>query len=446
MFSPDGKNALGGGALTSIRNSKMATVTRDFQVMVKPIAAVCNLDCTYCYYLEKKDLYPKAKLFRMADDLLESYISQHIAASPSETISFSWHGGEATLLGLDYFQRIVELQKKYLPAGRSIRNGMQTNGTMLDDEWCRFLATERFAIGLSIDGPRELHDVYRYAKNGKATHSQVIKAYHMLRQHGVQTDVLCVVHNLNVLQPAAVYRFFKDLGVEYLQFLPLIMRDGKGSVTPETVPAEAYGKFLSTIFHEWIRNDIGRIVVQNFDEAARPFFGQEHTLCIWRETCGDVVVVEHNGDFYSCDHFVNREHHLGNVRDTPLAELLERPALREFGSNKRDKLPAYCRKCEVLSLCNGGCPKDRFIKTPDGEEGLNYLCAGLKHYFSYTAPYLLRMGAMWRAQGSLDGFMAQLRKDEAVSAAALPRAGRNDPCPCGSGRKFKRCCLEKLSV
>lgn len=422
----------------------MATASREFQVMVKPIAAVCNLDCTYCYYLEKKDLYPKAKLFRMPDDLLESYIAQHIAASPGNMISFSWHGGEATLLGLDYFRRIVELQRKYLPAGRTIRNGMQTNGTMLDDEWCRFLAQERFAIGLSLDGPRELHDCYRYAKNGKATHRQVLQAYRMLRQHGVQTDVLCVVHNLNVRQPGIVYRFFKDLGVEYLQFLPLIVRDGKGGVTPESVPGDAYGEFLSTIFREWIRNDIGRIVVQNFDEAARPFFGQDHTLCIWRETCGDVVVVEHNGDFYSCDHFVNKAHHLGNVRDTPLVDLLEKPALREFGANKKNKLPKYCRECEVLSLCNGGCPKDRFIKTPDGEEGLNYLCAGLKRYFSYTAPYLKRMGDMWRAKSSLDGLMAQLRAEDAAAAGAtLGKAGRNDPCPCGSGKKFKKCCMAK---
>jgi uncharacterized protein len=418
----------------------MSTATREFQVMVKPIAAVCNLDCKYCYYLEKKELYPHSKLFKMPDDLLERYIAQHIEASPSETITFEWHGGEATLLGLDYFRRIVELQRKYLPAGRSARNGVQTNGTMLDEEWCRFLAAEKFGIGLSIDGPRELHDRYRYAKNGKATHRQVVDAYHMLRRHGIMTDVLCVVHNINVRQPAAVYRFFKELGVEYLQFLPIVNRDGKGGVTPESVPAEAYGEFLSVIFHEWVRNDIGKIVVQNFDEAARPFFGLDHSLCIWRETCGDVVVVEHNGDFYSCDHFVRPEYRLGNLNDTPLVELLEKPEQHEFGRNKRDTLPKYCRECDVLKLCNGGCPKDRFIKTPDGEDGLNYMCAGLKKYFTYTAPYLYRMGEMWRAKGSLDGFMAQLRKDESTTVA---KAGRNDPCPCGSGKKYKRCCLLK---
>lgn len=421
----------------------MATASREFQVMVKPIAAACNLDCSYCYYLEKKDLYPKAKLFRMPDAVLESYIAQHIAACPTETISFSWHGGEATLLGLDYFQRIVELQRKHLPAGRTIRNGMQTNGTLLDEEWCRFLAAERFAIGLSLDGPEALHDCYRYAKNGKATHAQVLQAYRMLREHGVQTDVLCVVHDQNVRQPAAVYRFFKDLGVEYLQFLPLIMRSKDGGFSAETVPAQAYGEFLCAIFHEWIRHDIGRIVIQNFDEAAKPFFGMEHALCIWRETCGDVVVVEHNGDFYSCDHFVDKDHHLGNIAETPLAELLEKPALREFGRNKRDSLPDYCLKCEVLSLCNGGCPKDRLIRTPDGEEGLNYLCAGLKTFFGYTAPFLQRMGALWRANGSLDGLMAQLRQED---VAASRHTGRNDPCPCGSGRKYKKCCLAALSA
>jgi uncharacterized protein len=422
----------------------MATATREFQVMVKPIAAVCNLDCTYCYYLEKKDLYPDSQLFRMADDLLETYIVQHIAACPTELIYFSWHGGEPTALGIDYFRTIVELQRKHQPAGRSIRNGIQTNGTLVDEEWCRFLAAEGFTVGLSLDGPRELHDRYRMSKNGKATHRQVVQAYRLLRQHQVQCDLLCVVHNLNVRQPAAVYRFFKELDAEYLQFLPLIMRRKEGGVSAESVPAEAYGEFLCAIFKEWIRHDIGRIGIQNFDEAARPFLGMEHALCIHRETCGDVVVVEHNGDFYSCDHFVDREHRLGNIRETPLVELLESPAQREFGNKKRDALPAYCRQCEVLSQCNGGCPKDRFIRTPDGEEGLNYLCAGYKQFFNYSRPYLERMGALWRRNAPAEQLMAQLRQEE--STAASPQSGRNDPCPCGSGKKYKKCCLAKLSA
>jgi uncharacterized protein len=421
----------------------MVTATREFQVMVKPIGAVCNLDCGYCYYLEKKDLYPHAGAFRMADDVLESYIVQHIAAAPRESILFSWHGGEPTVLGVDYFRRIVELQRKHRPAGREILNGIQTNGTLLDDEWCRFLAAEKFYVGLSIDGPKELHDHYRVTKGDKATHKQVLQAFRLLQQHRVSCDVLCVVHHLNVRQPTAVYRFFKEIGVEYLQFLPLVRRAADHGVRAESVPAEAYGTFLCTIFSEWIRHDIGRIGVQNFDEAARPFLGMEHALCVSRETCGDVIVVEHNGDVYSCDHFVDREHRLGNIRNTPLVELLEHPELRQFGRDKRDKLPRYCRECEVLALCNGGCPKDRFTLTPDGEAGLNYLCAGLKNFYSYSAPYLQKMAAARQSPESMEQFMQQLRAEDTHAAR---QTRRNDLCPCGSGKKYKKCCLGKMSA
>jgi uncharacterized protein len=435
IIKKSGKSTIG-------KNSAMVTASREFQVMVKPIAAVCNLDCNYCYYLEKKDLYPDSRLFRMPHDLLENYIVQHIAACPTELIYFSWHGGEPTVLGIDYFRTIVELQRKHQPAGRTIRNGIQTNGTLLDEKWCRFLAAEGFTVGLSLDGPREVHDCYRVTKSQKTTHKRVLQAYRLLRQHRIQCDVLCVVHSQNVRQPTAVYRFFKELGVEYLQFLPLVMRSNEGEVSAETVPAEAYGNFLRIIFQEWIRNDIGRIGVQNFDEAARPFLGMKHALCISRETCGDIVVVEHNGDFYSCDHFVDPEHRLGNIRETSLLELLENPALQEFGRKKRDSLPKYCRTCDVRIMCNGGCPKDRLIRTPDGEEGLNYLCVGLKHFFTNSRPYLERIGTQWRAKAPIEMIMSQLREED---AATTPQTGRNDPCPCGSGKKYKKCCLAKLN-
>lgn len=418
----------------------MVTASREFQVMVKPIGAVCNLDCGYCYYLKKNDLYPEARQLRMADDLLESYIVQHIEACPIELIFFSWHGGEPTLLGLDYFRRIVELQRKHRPPGRRILNGIQTNGTLLDEDWCRFLAAEGFYVGISMDGPKELHDGYRVAKNQQTTHKQVLQAYRLLKRHRVHCDMLCVVHNRNVRQPAAVYRFFKEIGVEYLQFLPLVARMENGEVSAATVPAEAYGTFLCTIFKEWIAHDIGRIGVQNFDEAARPFLGMEHALCISRQTCGDAVVVEHNGDFYACDHFVDPEHRLGNIRETRLVELLESPALREFGRRKRDALPAYCRECDVLDLCNGGCPKDRIARTPAGEEGLNHLCAGLRRFFTYSRPYLQRMAAFQRSEEPTEKFMQQVRSED---TEASRQAGRNDLCPCGSGKKYKRCCLGK---
>ncbi len=420
----------------------MPAASRDFQVMVKPIGAICNLDCQYCYYLTKEELYPDTKSFRMTDDILEKYIVQHIEATPGPDISFSWHGGEPTLLGLDYFRKIVSLQQQHKPSNRRIRNGIQTNGTLLDEEWCRFLASEKFSVGLSLDGPQELHDPYRMTKGQKPTHKQVMRAYRLLRQHGITCDVLCVVHAFNVRHPIRVYRFFKEIGVEYLQFLPLVenLRDGKGGVSQLTAPAEAFGAFLCAVFDEWSQQDIGRIMIQIFDEAARPASGLDHSLCIFRETCGDVPVVEHNGDFYSCDHYVEPEYRLGNICETTLTELLEGERQKEFGYAKRETLPRYCRECEVLDMCNGGCPKDRIIKAPDGEPGLNYLCAGYKQFFTHAKPTLQKLAELWRAGKPLEEIMPMA---QAAHARTGPQTGRNQPCPCGSGKKYKRCCLGK---
>ncbi len=404
--------------------------------MVKPVGAACNLDCAYCYYLEKAALYPRRQSLRMPQALLERYIAQHMAAAPAEAILFCWHGGEATLLGIDYFRRIVELQHKHRPPGRQILNNLQTNGTLIDEAWCRFLAAAGFQVGLSIDGPKELHDAYRPTKGGRASHAQVMQAYRLLRRHRVPTDVLCVVHRRNVRQPATVYRFFKEIGVEFLQFLPLVRRQGASGVTAETVPADAYGEFLCRIFAEWAGRDIDRITIQNFHEAERPFLGVEHALCVFRETCGDVVVVERNGDFYCCDHFVDPAHLVGNIADTPLVELLESPAQRAFGRQKKATLPRFCRSCEVLALCNGGCPKDRFIRTPDGEDGLNYLCAGYKRFFASSAPRLQRIAALRRTGAPVARNMELMR---ARAAETARRTGRNEPCPCGSGLKYKQC-------
>ena len=416
----------------------MSGATREFQVMVKPIGAVCNLECQYCYYLKKKDLYPDAGQLRLADELLERYIVQHLEASTSESVLFSWHGGEPTVLGVDYFRRIVALQRKHRPPGREILNGIQTNGTLLDEDWCRFLAEEKFFVGLSLDGPREQHDRYRVDKQDRPTHKSVLQAFRLLQRHGVHCDVLCVVHNHNVRQPTALYRFFKEAGVKFLQFLPLVARGADGGASAESVSAEAYGKFLCTVFDEWIRRDLGRINIQNFDEATRPFLGMEHALCVSSQVCGNIVVLEHNGDVYACDHFVDPAHRLGNIRDTPLAELLQSPALLEFGRNKRDRLPRYCRQCPVLALCNGGCPKDRIARTPEGEEGLNYLCRGLKGFYTHSSPYLQKLAWHRRSGEPLENFMRSL---QTTAVRAAPLASRNDPCPCGSGRKYKKCCL-----
>lgn len=378
----------------------MAKTSRIFQVFVKPNGSICNLDCHYCYYLKTKHLYSKTGVFPMPDIILEEYIVQHIEACLEPVIRFSWHGGEPTVLGLDYFRKIASLQRKHQPINRRIANGIQTNGTLLDDEWCRFLAEEGFAVGLSLDGPRELHDRYRLTKGGKPTFEQTIRGYELLQQYRINTDILCVVNAHNVRFPDRVYRFFKQINAPYVSFLPLVepQPDTKRGVSSRTVPVEAFGAFLCTIFDEWLSRDIGRIKIQIFEEAARTAFGQDHSLCIFRETCGDIPVIEHNGDFFSCDHFVNAGHCLGNIIETPLAELLESPTQKAFGQAKLDTLPLCCRACEVRTMCNGECPKNRFLRTPEGEEGLNYLCAAYKLFFTHLRPFVAEVAAQWHRQ------------------------------------------------
>jgi uncharacterized protein len=378
----------------------MNKVSRDFQVFVKPAGPICNLVCDYCYYLKKDELYPKGEPFRMPEILLEEYIVQHIEASSEPLIRFSWHGGEPTILGLDYYRKIVALQRKHRPPSQRIMNGMQTNGTLLDEEWCRFLADEGFYIGLSLDGPRKMHDRHRRDKGRNPTHGLTMRGYELLRRHHVNTDILCVVNVHNVRYPSEVYRFFKQIGADYVSFLPMVEPQAgrEGGVSPLTVPAASWGDFLCAIFDEWVSQDIGKIKVQIFEEAARTAFGQEHSLCIFRPTCGDIPVVEHNGDFYSCDHFVDDRHRIGNIIETPLIDLLESPKQRAFGRAKWDALPRYCRECEVREMCYGECPKNRFIRTPDGETGLNYLCAGYKRFFTHCRPFIAEVAAEWRRQ------------------------------------------------
>jgi uncharacterized protein len=420
----------------------MVKASREFQVFAKPVGSICNLDCHYCYYLKNRDLYPKDELFRMPDSILEEYIVQHIAASPGPVIHFSWHGGEPILLGRDYFRKIVALQHKHQPRNQRITNGIQTNGTLLDEDWCRFLAAEGFAVGLSLDGPEEMHDRFRVTKDQNPTHKDGMRGYRLLLQHRIPCDILCVVHAENVQHPTEVYRFFKQIKASYIGFLPLVepKPDGEGGgVSHRTVPPEALGHFLCTIFDEWKSQDIERVKVQIFEEAARTAFGQEHALCIFRKTCGGVPVVEHNGDFFSCDHFVDTEHRLGNLREIPFVDLLESPAQTAFGQAKWDTLPRDCQACEVLDMCHGGCPKDRILRAPDGEAGLNYLCAGYKRFFTHCQPFVAELSALWRRQ-----FLErQTQPAEPAAARTISKTGRNDPCPCGSGRKYKKCCLGK---
>jgi len=373
----------------------MGKASRGFQVFVKPTGSLCNLRCRYCYYIDKDQLYPEDESFRMSENLLEDYILQHIEASPDDIVTFFWHGGEPTLLGLDYFRRIVELQRRHRPPNKRIINGIQTNGTLLDDDWCSFFAKEGFAVGLSLDGPKEMHDQFRLTKARNPTFMQTMRGYRLLQKHGVYTDILCVVNAHNVQHPLDVYRFFKQINAKYITFLPCVDPVPGSELS---VPSEAWGEFLCTIFDDWVEKDIGEVKVQVFEEALRTAFNQEHSLCIFRPTCGDIPVMEHNGDFYSCDHFVDPEHLVGNLNETPLVELLESSQQRAFGDEKLSTLPRYCRECNVLALCNGECPKNRFTDTPDGEPGLNYLCAGYKRFFTHCQPFIKEVAAQWGRQ------------------------------------------------
>lgn len=411
--------------------------SRDFQVFVKPVGASCNLACRYCYYLGKHWLHADNATARMPADLLEEYIRQHLAAAPEPTVRFSWHGGEPTLAGVGYFRKIVALQHRHRRSGQRIENGIQTNGILVDEEWCQFLSGEGFAVGLSLDGPQAVHDRYRLTREGEPTFERVMRGYELLQRHGVACDILCVVGAHNCEHPVEVYEFFREIGAQYLTFLPLVEQRPEGGVSEASVRPAAWGAFLCTVFEKWRGGDVGRIGVQLFDEAARTATGQEHGLCIFRKTCGDVPVVEHNGDYYPCDHFVDPAYRLGNIRERSLVELLESPEQRAFGRAKLESLPRQCLVCEVREMCNGGCPKDRFAKAADGEEGLNYLCEGYRRFFRACRPFVRMLATLYRAQ--------ELVGAERVAGSEGAKVRRNDPCPCGSGRKYKNCCMPKGS-
>lgn len=377
----------------------MSEGERAYQIFVKPAGARCNLRCRYCYYLGKKEIYPQEKFPGMSDIVLERFIVQNIEASVDEIINFSWHGGEPLLAGIDFFKKAVELQKKHLPGGRSVMNGIQTNGTLLNDEWCRFLAGNGFSVGISIDGPGALHDANRITSHGKPSSAKVLRGFELLRKHRIPAEILCVVNAENVRSPLVVYNFFKQLGAGFITFLPhVICRQDSGSmVTRDSVPSLEFGIFLGKIFDEWVEKDIGRIRIQVFEEMIRPAFGQEHTLCIFKEKCGRVPVLEHNGDFYSCDHYVDNEHLVGNIKEGTITRFLDSEMQRKFG-NAKSSLPGYCKNCEVRAMCNGECPRNRFIKTPDGEDGLNYLCEGYKYFFRHCLPFINAVAEVWKKQ------------------------------------------------
>jgi uncharacterized protein len=408
---------------------------RPFHLLTKPVGPICNLDCKYCFYLEKEKLYPGETRWRMSDDVLTEYIRQYIHSQPVPEINFAWQGGEPTLLGVDFFHSAVALQKQFAD-GKTIFNAIQTNGTLLDDEWCEFLAANKFLVGLSIDGPAELHDQHRVDKRQQPTFAAVMRGLELLKKHGVEFNTLTVVNRANSQSPLEVYRFLKSIGSQFLQFIPLVERaapakmktagydfaappQGGGDtlvvvrqlatgappapnsdeasqlpVTPWSVEAEQYGNFLCTIFDEWVRHDVGKTFVQLFDVALGNWLGLGSSLCVFAEKCGAALAIEHNGDVFSCDHYVYPRWKLDNVMNQSLCAMVNSPQQIKFGDDKFDSLPRFCRECEVRFACNGECPKHRFIQTPDGEDGLNYLCAGYKKFFNYIDPHVKTMARL----------------------------------------------------
>jgi len=416
-----------------------------FHIMTKPRGAICNLDCKYCYFLAKEMMYPGSR-FRMADELLESYTRQYIAAQQVPEVTFAWQGGEPTLMGLDFFRRAVALQQQYCRPGMQIHNAFQTNGVLLNDEWCQFFHEHNFLIGLSVDGPKTIHDAYRVDKGGNPTFDKVMAGLALLKKHQVEFNILTTVHAANADHGLAVYRCLRDeVGTHFMQFIPIVERDNMtgyqegDAVTLRSVTAEQYGRFLIAIFDEWVRHDVGRVFVQIFDVALAAWVGERPGLCVFEETCGLALAMEHNGDVFSCDHFVEPKYRLGNIQEIPLLELVASAEQRQFGLAKRDSLPRYCRECEVRFVCNGGCPKDRIIATPDGEAGLNYLCAGFRAFFNHIDRPMRFMANELRHRRPPANIMLALAKEAETLQARFATTGRNDPCPCGSGRKFKAC-------
>lgn len=382
--------------------------TRAFHAMAKPSGSECNLNCDYCFYLEKHALYSSHPTQRMDDATLEAYVRHYIAANESQNeIAFTWQGGEPTLLGLDFYRRAVALQQKF-GAGRRISNSFQTNGVLLDDEWCAFLAENQFLVGLSLDGPAEIHNQYRLTKGGRPTHKLVMRALSLLQKHRVNYNVLACVNRTSASEPLRVYDFLCGAGVEFIQFIPVVERladasaeqagltlhapgEMKGSLTQWSVEPQAYGDFLVAVFNRWVTRDVGRVFVMNIEWAFASFVGAPGAVCHHQPTCGRSLVVEHNGDVYACDHFVYPQYRLGNLHEDTFASMVDSPSQVAFGKDKYSTLPAQCRECKVLKACWGGCPKHRFMLTASGEPGLNYLCAGFQHYFSHLPPYLKAM-------------------------------------------------------
>ncbi len=411
-------------------------------MLAKPTGAACNLDCAYCFFLDKELLYPGSN-FRMSETMLEQYIRQLIESHQTDRVNIAWQGGEPTLMGLDFYKRALELAEKYRRPGMTFLHTMQTNGTLLDDEWAAFFKAHDFLIGISLDGPRELHDVYRLDKGGKPTFDHVMRGLRFLQKHNVEYNVLTTVNRVNGDYPLEVYRFLRDeVGTDWMQFIPVVERinsDGRTlyqegtTVSERSVLPEQFGRFLCAIFDEWVQHDVGSVFVQTFEATLSNWLGMPSSgMCVFNETCGTGLAIEHNGDLYSCDHFVEPNYYLGNIEKEHMIELVALPQQLKFGQDKRDTLPRYCLECDVRFACHGECPKNRFILTPDGEPGLNYLCTGFKDFFHHASFSMKIMAGLIRRGREAKEVMEILNR-------TFAGVHRLDPCPCGSGRTFRQC-------
>jgi uncharacterized protein len=417
-----------------------------YHVLAKPTGAACNLDCTYCFFLSKEMLY-RGSRFRMADEMLETYIKQLLESHGAPEVTVAWQGGEPTLMGLDFYRRSIECVEKHRRPGQTVSYTMQTNGTLLDDEWRAFFKRHNFLVGLSVDGPREMHDAYRVDKGGQGSFDRVIRGWKHLQAHGVDCNILCAVHAANGDHPLEVYRFFRDqLGARFMQFIPIVERatartlpqanKGWGEsgskertlytqeghrVTDRSVKPKQYGSFLIEVFEEWVRRDVGTVYVQIFDASLANWTGAPAWVCVYQETCGHALALEHNGDLYSCDHYVEPGYLLGNIQDRHMIELVALAKQKKFGHDKRDRLPRYCRECEVRFACHGGCPRNRFVKTPQGEQGLNYLCAGYKLFYRHIDQPMRLMAGLLRQKKAPAEIMRWYAIEDAKAIQTLGR-------------------------
>jgi uncharacterized protein len=418
-------------------------------VLAKPTGATCNLACSYCFFLDKELLYPESK-FRMSEETLEAYITQLIETHHSSEVTVAWQGGEPTLMGIDFYRKAIQLQEKSRRPGMTFENTMQTNGTLLNDEWCQFFKENNFLIGLSLDGPRHLHDFYRVDKGGAPTFDRVMHGLRLLQKHGVEYNILTAVNHINADHPVQVYRYLRDeVGTKWIQFIPVIERMNPGGlnliqlgdhVSPRSVHPEQFGRFLIQVYDEWLDNDVGQIFVQTFEATLRNWMQLPSSgMCVFDKTCGYGLALEHNGDLYSCDHFVEPGYLLGNINQVHMRELVSSDEQHIFGVNKRDALPKFCLECPVLFACKGECPKNRFLLTPDGEPGLNYLCSGYKAFFQHADESMKVMAMLMFNDRFASEVMQILAKRKEELSQLYQSSKPEHPCPCSSGLKFQAC-------